>query len=110
MKAEGNCKPKKRPIIITAISVINTCEPPNPNNIFLIEFSLGRLNSKPIVNIKKTIPNSTKCRLDSESGRIAKALGPRTRPTTKYAIIGGSDKYLKRATKQTELTSNKIIN
>ena len=62
---------KRDHIITTAISVINTCEPPNPNNIFLIEFSLGKLNSKPIVNIKNTIPNSTKWRLDSESGRIA---------------------------------------
>jgi hypothetical protein len=43
-----------------------------PNNIFLIEFNLGKLNSKPIVNIKNTIPNSTKWRLDSESGRIPK--------------------------------------
>ncbi len=60
--------------------MIKTCEPPNPNNIFLIEFNLGRLNSKPIVNIKNTIPNSTKWRLDSESGRIPKALGPRTKP------------------------------
>jgi hypothetical protein len=110
IKAEGNCNPKKIPHTITAKRVINTCVPPKPNNMFLIEFSLGKLNSKPIVNIKNTMPNSTKCRLDSEPGRIAKACGPRASPTTKYAIIGGRDKYLKSATKKTELTSNKIIN
>ena len=110
INAEGNCNPKNILHIMTTRSVIKTWDPPKPNNIFLIAFNLGKLNSKPIVNIKNTIPNSTKWRLDSESGRIPKALGPRTSPTTKYAIIGGNDKYLKSATKNTELTNNKIIN
>ena len=33
---------------------------------------MGRLNSNPIVNIRNTIPNSTKCLLDSESGNTPK--------------------------------------
>ena len=51
--------------------------------MFLIAFNLGKLNSRPIVNIKKTMPNSTKCLLDSESGKIPNAWGPNTKPTTK---------------------------
>ena len=64
-------------------SVIPTCVKPTPKRIFLIEFNVGKLNSRPIVNIKKTIPNSTRCLLDSESAKTENPLGPKIRPTRK---------------------------
>ena len=90
INAVGRFRPINTPNNITVKIVIKTWEPPSPKRMLLIEFNLGKLNSNPIVNIKNTMPNSTKCLLDSESGNTPIACGPNTSPTTKYAIIGGS--------------------
>jgi|OM-RGC.v1.032401822 hypothetical protein len=83
---------------------------PKPKIIFLIELSFGRLNSRPIVNIRKTIPNSTKCFTDSVFGNKPNANGPKRRPTKKYAIVEEILRYLKTATAATELTRRIRIN
>lgn len=83
---------------------------PKPKIIFRIELSFGRLNSKPIVNIRKTIPNSTKCFTELASGRAPKEKGPSNRPTKKYAIVEEIPRNLKKATAATELIRRIRIN
>ncbi len=52
---------------------------PKTNRFMLISF--GRLNSRPITNIRKTIPNSARWLTPAFSPAIPIALGPRATPT-----------------------------
>ena len=70
--------------------VTSTCVRPRPNTTLRIAISFGRLNSSPIENIRKTMPNSAKCRVSLVSGISPKACGPRTTPVTRYPNMGGN--------------------
>ena len=58
--AQLNGTPVSIRMPITDSIVIPTCKPPSPNTSRLIALSLGSENSKPILNIKNTIPISPK--------------------------------------------------
>ena len=45
-------------VVISTVST--TCERPRPNTSRFIARSLGRLNSRPITNMRKTTPNSAR--------------------------------------------------
>ena len=47
---------RARPMAISVLTA--TCEKPSPNTVRRIAISLGRLNSRPIENIRNTTPNS----------------------------------------------------
>ena len=66
-KAIVKSNPNNREINSDAANVIKTCAPPNPKRMPRIEFNFGKLNSRPMENIRKTMPNSTKCLTDSLS-------------------------------------------
>ena len=68
---------------VTMTKVSTTCKTPRPKTCWRIERSLGRLNSSPITNIRKTTPNSARCFTPSEFCASASALGPITTPTAK---------------------------
>ena len=48
----------KMPIIDSMVTI--TCKPPSPNTKRRMALSLGRENSRPILNIRNTIPISPK--------------------------------------------------
>ena len=75
---------------VTMTRVNTTCNKPRPNTCFRIDRNLGRLNSSPITNIKKTTPNSARCLTPLEFCANANALGPITTPTAKYPNMGGN--------------------
>ena len=68
---------------VTMTMVNTTCIKPRPNTCLRMARNLGRLNSRPITNIKNTTPNSARCLIPSEFCASAKALGPITTPTSK---------------------------
>ena len=63
--------------------VSTTCVKPRPNTRLRMLRNLGRLNSNPITNIKKTTPNSARYFTPALSLAKAKALGPMSTPTTR---------------------------
>ncbi len=69
------------PVPSTIVS--STCAWPNPNTWRRMARSLCRLNSRPMTNIRKTTPNSPRCRTISEFSASARALGPISTPTTR---------------------------
>ncbi len=66
------------PIIVTA-----TCDSPRPKTSERMLRSLGRLNSSPMTNIRKTTPNSARYLMPAVSLANASAFGPMSRPTTR---------------------------
>ena len=58
--AQLNGTPVSISMPITDSIVIPTCKPPSPNTSRLIALSLGSENSKPMLNIRNTIPISPK--------------------------------------------------
>ena len=55
----------RKPVTISIVST--TCASPSPNTWRRMARSLGRLNSSPMTNIKKTTPNSARYLMLSES-------------------------------------------
>ena len=72
----------KDPMVKTAM-VSTTWSTPNPNTWFFMDFNFGKLNSRPITNMRKTTPNSARWRMLSEFCAKASALGPIKTPTSK---------------------------
>ena len=69
---------------ITAPRIVSpTCDRPRPNTSERMLRSLGRLNSSPITNIRKTTPNSASARAAAGSPASASALGPISTPTAR---------------------------
>ena len=68
---------------VTQTMVRMTCMEPKPKTWRRMLLSLGKLNSKPMTNIKNTTPNSAKWRMPSEFWASANALGPMTTPTAR---------------------------
>ncbi len=60
-----------------------TCSSPSPNTCRRMARSLGRLNSKPMVNIRNTTPNSPRWRTPSELLVSASACGPIRMPAAR---------------------------
>ncbi|CNP61310.1 Uncharacterised protein [Neisseria gonorrhoeae] len=58
--AQLNGTPVSISMPITDSIVTPTCKPPRPNTSRLIALSLGNENSKPMLNIRNTIPISPK--------------------------------------------------
>ncbi len=79
----GQPWPKASSASIAPIVVIATCASPSPNTARRIDFSCGRLNSRPIENIRNTMPNSARCRVSLVAGTHASAFGPTTMPTSR---------------------------
>ncbi len=67
--------------IIAPAVVIATCANPSPNTARRIDFNCGRLNSSPIENMRKTMPNSARSLASALSGTHASACGPTAMPT-----------------------------
>ena len=63
--------------------VANTCDSPSPNTSLRMLRSLGRLNSSPMTNIRKTTPNSARYLMLALSRASASAFGPMITPTTR---------------------------
>ncbi len=64
-------------------TVSPTWASPRPKTAVFSARSLGRLNSSPITNIRKTTPNSARYWMLAESCAKASALGPMTTPTAR---------------------------
>ena len=81
--AKPTCQPKPTRWTTTIANsvVIVTCASPSPNTARRIVFNCGRLNSRPIENIRKTMPNSARSRTSALSGTHASACGPAAMPT-----------------------------
>ena len=94
-------------INMTITMLMITCKVPNPNTIRFIVTNLDKLNSSPILNIKKTTPNSARWRVSSLSGIQPKACGPMRTPESKYPSMGGRRSSLKMTTAITAI-DNKI--
>ncbi len=74
-------KPSSGSAIIAPQVVIATCARPRPKTARRIAFNCGRLNSRPIENIRKTIPNSARPLSSTLEGTHASAWGPTAMPT-----------------------------
>ena len=74
---------KNREASVTITRVSTTCSRPSPNTCRRMARSLGRLNSRPMTNIRNTTPNSARCRTPSEFCARASALGPISTPTVR---------------------------
>ena len=70
--AAGQSKPASLAKAIDTAIETTTCAPPKPNTFLRMAYSCGKLNSKPILNIKNTMPNSANSRLASVSGNRPK--------------------------------------
>ena len=70
--------PSTAPAIVSA-----TCDMPSPKTSVRMLRSLGRLNSSPMTNIRKTTPNSARYCTPALSCAKASALGPMSTPTTR---------------------------
>ena len=68
---------------MASASVAATCAPPRPNTRRRMVFSLVRLNSRPIENIRKTTPSSARRLVSSRSATTPSACGPSARPVTR---------------------------
>ena len=73
---------KACPSSVPAI-VNTTCDRPSPKTSERMLRSLGRLNSSPMTNIRKTTPNSARYLMPAVSLARASALGPMSTPTTR---------------------------
>ena len=78
----SQAKPSKCSPTIAMTVVIATCANPRPNTARRIAFNCGRLNSSPMENIRKTMPNSAKSRTSLLSGTQPSACGPTAMPIT----------------------------
>ena len=56
----GNSQSSMSEPIVASTMVRPTCEKPSPKTSLCIARSLGRLNSSPMTNIRKTTPNSAR--------------------------------------------------
>ncbi len=69
---------------MTAPAIVNvTCDKPRPKTSERIARSFGKLNSRPMTNIRKTTPNSARYCTAAESLASASAFGPISTPTTR---------------------------
>ncbi len=68
---------------VAASMVSVTCSAPSPNTCLRIARSLGRLNSRPITNIRNTTPNSPRCLMPSSLSESLSACGPISTPATR---------------------------
>jgi hypothetical protein len=66
-------KPIAHETAITIAITLTTWAEPKPNTIRRIARSWGRLNSRPIENIRKTTPNSARARWSSVSATMPRA-------------------------------------
>ncbi len=79
----GQPKPRSCSTSTPAIVVIDTWTSPSPKTTRRIAFSCGRLNSSPIENMRKTMPNSARWRVSAVAGTHARAFGPTAMPTSR---------------------------
>ena len=70
--------PSSAPAIVST-----TCDRPRPKTSERMLRSLGRLNSSPMTNIRKTTPNSARYLTLAVSAASASAFGPMSTPTTR---------------------------
>ncbi len=70
-------------IAATMPAVSTVCAPPTPSTSPRIATNLGRENSRPRVNTRKTTPKSASRRVVSVSAASASAFGPSSMPTTR---------------------------
>ena len=75
--------PSSGSAIVAPTVVIATCARPSPNTVRRIAFNCGRLNSSPIENIRKTMPNSARWLASVLEGTQASACGPTAMPTSR---------------------------
>ncbi len=67
----------------TPAMVSSNCAPPRPNTVTFMLRNFARLNSRPMLNIRNTTPNSARCRACAVSGIQPSACGPIAIPTVR---------------------------
>jgi hypothetical protein len=79
---ENTHSSRKWPATAPAIVSI-TCDMPRPNTMRRMLRSFGRLNSRPMTNMRNTTPNSPSTSTACESPARASACGPMATPATR---------------------------
>ena len=82
-QSEGDTEANATITAVAPTMVSETCNKPRPNTCLRMAWSLGKLNSNPMTNIRKTTPYSPKCPTAAPSFDRAKACGPKATPTAK---------------------------
>ena len=79
------CQPSPKFMTMAQVraTVSRTCSAPSPNTMRFIAYSLGKENSSPIENIRKTTPNSARCCAAETLLIRLNACGPISAPTSR---------------------------